>query len=447
LPIYVEVAVNIPGRVGTFDYHLPEDMAQAAPGSLVVVPFGKQRVQGVILRHKETPSVMETRAVEALLDERPVITAQQMRLAQWLAHETLAPLSACIDLMLPPGLSQLADREYRLNPAMVFEVKEKKPLQQRIMAMLIERGPLRGRQFEAAFPRQRWKEALQTLVRKGILLSRPVLPEPDIRPRTTRMVGLAVTPQEIVSRLDLLGKVNSAAYKRRKAVLEFLAQELTPIEATWVYAQSGANASDLRRLFDLGLVRFHETEVWRDPLSKMDIPLQQAPTLTQDQVQVWEHLLGGLRHRESLGEKPYLLHGVTGSGKTEIYLRAVAEVLAQGRQAIVLVPEIALTPQTVQRFLARFPGQVGLVHSRLSPGERFDTWRRARSGQIKVIVGARSALFTPLPNPGLIVMDECHDPSYYQSEPAPAYRAVQAAITYGKNVPVYGVTRFSYTRY
>lgn len=129
--------------------------------------------------------------------------------------------------------------------------------------------------------------------------------------------------------------------------------------------------------------------------------------------------------------RPILLHGVTGSGKTEIYLRAVAEVLQAGKQAIILVPEIALTPQTVRRFMGRFPGQVGLVHSQLSAGERYDTWRRARSGNLPVIIGPRSALFTPLPNLGLIILDECHNSSYYQSE-APSYNALDAAVLYAR---------------
>ena len=126
-----------------------------------------------------------------------------------------------------------------------------------------------------------------------------------------------------------------------------------------------------------------------------------------------------------------MLQGVNGSGKTEIYLRATEEVIRHGKQAIILVPEIALTPQTVHRFLSRFPGQVGLVHSKLSEGERYDTWRRARLGLLKVIIGARSALFSPLPNIGLIVADECHDSSYYQADP-PFYHAVNAAQTYAR---------------
>ncbi|MDO9300707.1 MAG: primosomal protein N', partial [Anaerolineales bacterium] len=127
----------------------------------------------------------------------------------------------------------------------------------------------------------------------------------------------------------------------------------------------------------------------------------------------------------------FILYGVTGSGKTEIYLRAAEETIKRGKQVIILVPEIALTPQAVRRFLSRFPGQVGLVHSKLSEGERYDTWRRARSGKLKVIIGARSALFTPLPNVGLIVVDECHDSSFYQSDP-PYYHAVAAAQDYAR---------------
>jgi primosomal protein N' (replication factor Y) len=122
---------------------------------------------------------------------------------------------------------------------------------------------------------------------------------------------------------------------------------------------------------------------------------------------------------------------VTSSGKTEIYLRAAEETIKRGRQVIILVPEIALTPQTVRRFLSRFPGQVGLIHSKLSEGERYDTWRRAREGRLKVIIGPRSALFAPLANVGLIVADECHDGSYYQSEP-PFYHAVTSAQHYAR---------------
>ncbi len=159
----------------------------------------------------------------------------------------------------------------------------------------------------------------------------------------------------------------------------------------------------------------------------------EPPELTAEQRSVWEQVAGRLK-QAGQGEKvpPVLLHGVTGSGKTEIYMRAADEVIAKGKQALILVPEISLTPQTVRRFLSRFPGQVGVIHSRLSEGERYDTWRRARAGELPVIVGPRSALFTPLPDVGLVVVDEFHDGSYYQRDGLLSYHTVQAALIYAK---------------
>ena len=152
--------------------------------------------------------------------------------------------------------------------------------------------------------------------------------------------------------------------------------------------------------------------------------------MTDEQQRAWQEIESGFRQcAEGKAVKPFLLDGVTGSGKTELYLRATQEAIRRGKQAIILVPEISLTPQIVRRFMARFPGQVGLLHSKLSDGERYDTWRHARNGMLKIIIGPRSALFAPLPNLGLIVADECNDDSYYQSEP-PFYHAVNAAQTY-----------------
>ncbi|MHB8113080.1 MAG: replication restart helicase PriA [Bellilinea sp.] len=433
MPLFVEVAVHVPGNTGTFDYHLPPELeGKVQPGCLVVVPFGPQRVQGVALRYIDMPSVPETRPVEALLDPLPVVTGAQMELAQQLSDQTLTPLSACLDLMLPAGISQQADREYQLVEPLRVADDELKPTARRIVLLLRERGALRGRQIEASLPHQHAKEALQGLAKQGVVISRPVLPEPGVHPKLVRMVGLACPPEGIEPKLSQIGRAGTPAYQRRKAMLDFLVREPWLVEAAWVYAASGGNLADLRRLEELGLVVLSESEVWRDPLAQVEAPLQTPPELTQGQAQVWSQLQAALRSQNNGIWKPYLLHGVTGSGKTEIYLRAVQEVLLQGKQALVLVPEIALTPQTVRRFLGRFPGMVGLVHSQLSVGERYDTWRRARAGKLQVIVGPRSALFTPFPNLGLIVLDEFHDSSYYQSEPAPAYSAVQAALTYGR---------------
>ncbi|MEW6649763.1 MAG: primosomal protein N' [Chloroflexota bacterium] len=428
---FVEVAVLVPGRLNTFDYHLPLALqGQVKAGCLVVVPFGRQRVQGVVVRTVAHPQVQETRAVESLLDPQPVIQHSQMALAFWMHQETLAPLAACLDLMLPPGVAQQADILVKINPAVPSDDQLISPLQRRILALIEQRGELRGRQIEAAFRRQNWKAALQSLARSGVVTSQPYLADPAARPKMIRLVRLAIPAEKAAEIEPLLGKTGSAAAVRRKAALAFLAREGRAVDAHWVYAASGASAMDLKRLAENGWIEFVPVQVIRDPLVGLHVEPQPALALTNAQASALEQVVSALRSSEP--QKPFILHGITGSGKTEIYLQAVAETLRQGRQAIVLVPEIALTPQTIQRFHSRFPGRVGVIHSGLSTGERYDTWQRTRAGQIGVIIGARSALFSPLPQLGLIVVDECHEPSYYQQEPAPSYNAAQTAIEYAR---------------
>ena len=216
------------------------------------------------------------------------------------------------------------------------------------------------------------------------------------------------------------------------AILRYLQEKgLAPIEE--VYRETGAELRHARELVDRGLVRMEEREVWRDPLAGREFVLTAPPRLTPEQEAAWGVIRAGLRElfQSELSEREqppvYLLHGVTGSGKTELYLHALQETLAAGRQAIVLVPEIALTPQTIRRFAARFPNRIAVLHSGLSPGERYDSWRRIRSGQADVVIGPRSALFAPLPRLGCIVVDEEHETSYKQ-ERTPRYHAREVAL-------------------
>jgi primosomal protein N' (replication factor Y) len=213
-------------------------------------------------------------------------------------------------------------------------------------------------------------------------------------------------------------EVDEAALRLRKGerdlhILKVLSREFEPVDVSWVYAQTGAKLADLKRLADLDLILLGEKETWRDSLTLRDFVPAAAPALTPGQQRVWEKITPSLAiEREEKLPRNFLLHGVTGSGKTEIYLRAIDTVIAQGRQAIFLVPEIALTAQTVRRVVARFPGKVCLVHSRLSAGELYDTWRRCREGLVQIVVGTRSALFAPLPDVGLVCIDEEHDDSF-----------------------------------
>ncbi len=435
MPAYLEIVVNVPQVEGVFHYHLPPELeGQVLPGHLVEVPFGKRRVQGVVLQEVSQPSVSETRPITALIDDSVVLTSSQLALAKHLAESTLAPLSSCINLMLPVGLTRMGDTLYTIGARPTRVTKHKiSDLQRRVLELLSDRGSLLGRQIDRAIPRARWRQAIRPLIHRGQINTQSVLPAPSIQPKSVRTARLACSPRIARSKMEDLGRKGSKARERRQAILNYLLDETGPIDVSWIYAASGGNLQDLRYLADRELVVLGETEVWRDPLEGMEFVTKEPPRLTKDQEAAWREIKSALK-LASDGQMlpPYLLHGVTGSGKTELYMLAVKEVIQRGQQAIILVPEIALTPQTVRRFLARFPGQVGLVHSRLSTGERYDTWRRARQGDLGVIVGPRSALFTPLPNLGLIVIDECHDDTYYQGEIQPFYHARRAAVAYAE---------------
>jgi primosomal protein N' (replication factor Y) len=246
------------------------------------------------------------------------------------------------------------------------------------------------------------------------------------------MVELLLSPEEAERRI-----IELRGGQPYLDILSYLAQQGEAVDVRDVTEATGTDLARVQRLAEDGLVVLGEAEAWRDPLADREFVPALAPPLTLDQERVWSEIRGymDMIHWGELSPLPdepgvFLLHGVTGSGKTELYLRAVERALAQGRQAIVLVPEISLTPQTVRRFATRFPGRVAIVHSGLSVGERYDTWRRARAGEIHVVVGARSALFTPLPDLGLVILDEEHDDSYKQSPPIapPYYHARDVAI-------------------
>ncbi|MBG0786254.1 MAG: DEAD/DEAH box helicase family protein, partial [Anaerolineaceae bacterium] len=426
---FVEVAINLPQISDTYHYNLPEDLeGSVGPGSLVIVPFGKQRAQGVVLRRVEQPDVAKIKNIEELVDEKPALTTAQIALAEWMAEETLSPLGACINLMLPPGLSQRTDTLVRLNPDLALDEAALSTLEKRIVNLLQERGELRGRQLNASLRHVEWRGVVRKLAKKGIVHTHAVLPPTRVRPKTVRKVALTIPPEAIETLPDPLSRIDKV-HERRLHVLRFLAEEAGLVEPSWIFAQTGANNGDLKMLSEAGLITLRQAEVMRDPLEDTVYVPEKAPELTHDQTLAWDQIQKGLqKSQQGQPPAPFLLHGVTGSGKTELYLRAVRETLEAGKTALILVPEISLTPQTIKRFLSRFPDQVGVIHSQLSEGERYDTWRRVRDGDLSVIVGPRSALFMPLENLGLIVVDECHHESYDQSDFLPYYHAVPTAV-------------------
>jgi primosomal protein N' (replication factor Y) len=438
---FARISVNGPNLTGEFDYHLPPELeGRVGAGHLVTVPFGKQTVQGVVLDLVPVPAVAGTKPVLDLLDPLPALTGVQIELARWMAERFIAPLAAMVDLMLPAGLSQQADTQYAVSSKQSPVSSETGQTANRLMELFKTRGPLRGRQIDRHFAKVDWRKTAQYLVRSGALTSQSILPAPSVRPKFVRTAQLSVPPEQAEAAMPELGKTDTTR-TRRQSALRLLMREPDAVNVSWVYAESGCNLADLQELDERELITLRETEIWRDPLERIGnhgLGHQESGNkglvLTAEQEAALNQILQAFQSQLPdylIPNHPFLLHGVTGSGKTEIYIRAAEEAIRRGKQAIILVPEIAITPQTVRRFLSRFPGQVGLLHSKLSPGERYDTWRRARLGLLKVVIGPRSALFAPLPDVGLIVADECHDSSYSQSEP-PFYNAVTTAQEYAR---------------
>lgn len=426
--MYVQVIVNVPGIEGVFDYHVPQEYRNDLEvGALVQVPFGRQIAQGIIQAFTNTPQVPKTKPIDSVIDPRAVINPAQQKLANWIAKETLSPISACIKLMLPPGLSQQVDSKYQLvqkQPEAPLS-----PTQRRIVSILREKGPQRGAQLNRAFSHVNWKAAIRRLIQLGIVQSQTYLAPPRVQAKMARTIHLNIKSEDIDRRLGEISRQGSA-FERRKEALRLISMQSDGIESSMVAMATGANSSDLKKLSEAGIIYFGEIESIRDPLEQYERISHDPPTMSEDQQKIWSQLKDMLDRQYD--QKPILLHGVTGSGKTEIYLRMAAAILEQGKTVIILVPEISLTPQTVKRFQARFPGKVGIIHSQIPEGARFDTWRRIRKGELQVIVGPRSALFSPLEHLGLIIVDEAHDDSYFQDDFPPRYNVIRAAETYAK---------------
>ena len=420
--MYAQILVFLPFRTKTtpvFDYHVPSEMADAIrPGVLVVVPVRESVLPGMVIALTETPSVPKTRPIQSVLDPEPALNARLLDLARWMSRETLSPLHKCVQTMLPPGLRP---RVYLRLTAQVSTASPDLPAPAAaLLGLLLRRGTLTGAQVKGALKGVDVRRARYYLKKRGLIKVERLLRMSTIRPKMVRLVRVVAPYAQWEPKMQKLRRTDLY-----RSVLNFLDHEAQPVELSVVYAETGAQAAHLKTLADRGLIAFSHEEALRDPLAEMIFTPDRPPTLIPEQQAAWETIARILADTQS-APAPVLLLGVTGSGKTEIYLRATANVLTQGKQALILVPEISLTPQTVRRFVVRFPGQVGLWHSAMSEGERFDTWRRVRSGEVSVVVGARSALFAPFPNLGLIVLDEEEDSSYKQGN-VPYYHTREVA--------------------
>ena len=409
---YVRVALPLP-LDRTFTYAV--DGGPLRSGTRVLVPFQRQERIGFVVGQGGEEGVKRIRTVLSVLDTEPSVSESQLRLARWMADYYITSLGLALRTMLPSVLSDTSRDVVTLHDGPRGKLSNRE-------ARLVEALTPGAAQSLRAIKRSLrmgsiWPE-IRSLTAAGVL-SVETLPPRPMPTKTERVVRVARWIDDIEDLNVLVGRA-----RRQADAYQALAGSGGTVELAHLTGQAGFSRGVIRGLEEKGLALVEDREVERDPFAGIPTGEDQAHTPTDRQNDVIRTLACAV---DAGPKEPFLLHGVTGSGKTLVYIELLNHVLAQGKGAIVLVPEISLTPQTVARFRARFGDQVAVLHSALSDGERFDAWRQLRSGRRRIAVGARSALFAPVSDLGVIVVDEEHDGSYKQSE-SPRYQARDMAV-------------------
>lgn len=405
---WVEVLVDCPGAQGLYTYGIPAHL-EVQPGDILSVPFGAQQVGAIAIRMlDQLPSDLgETtiRSVEEVVS-RGFFPSGYWQLLERVAAYYQTSLMQVIRVALPPGLLARSQRRIRLCEAVCDATAEpflSHPAAQRIWQLL---NAQKQGDYSWQYLQRQVRNAhlgLRELLQHGYVESYLEAPTP-VRPKQRQAVSLTSQP------------IDDDLRPRQKEILDVLRRRGGDMWLQELLQTCHASSSVLKPLVQRGYLIIQLREVLRLEAGQAIQPDRPKP-LTAAQQQALAAILA------LPGFAQILLHGVTGSGKTEVYLQAIAPLLQQGKSALVLVPEIGLTPQLTDRFRARFGSQVRVYHSALSEGERYDTWRQMLSGTPQVIIGTRSAVFAPLSNLGLIILDEEHDDSFKQDHPAPCYHA------------------------
>ncbi|MBG9589259.1 primosomal protein N' [Cytobacillus firmus] len=412
------VIVDVPAKQTdrAFDYKIPSHLKDVIfPGMRVVVPFGPRKIQGFVTGLKAESDFQQLKSILEPMDLNPVLNQELLNLGEWLTANTLCYKISAFQAMLPAALK--AKYEKKLVMA---ENADRKLLPEKVCTLFQNAEEIT------------WDDA----VKGGAL---PLLQKEAsngnieiiyqvkerVKKKKVKQVFAAAPSKELA---DYLQNLPGNAIKQ-KEVLEYFLQEEGPVDQKELFSLLGLTSSTLKGLLQKGLLGQKDVEIYRNPFGDREFERTEPLSLTEGQRKAIIPILNSIvdnRH------ETFLFYGVTGSGKTEVYLQSIQRVLEDGKEAIVLVPEISLTPQMVKRFKGRFGDQVAVMHSGLSAGEKYDEWRKIQRKEVKVVVGARSAIFAPFENLGIIIIDEEHETSYKQEE-NPRYHARDVAIKRAKN--------------
>jgi primosomal protein N' (replication factor Y) len=426
-PRYVEVAVPLHVS-STFIYRLPEPLRDIAqPGSRIVVPLARKLVTGYItgllqeLRPGTSLEESTVKDAKEILDAVPLVTPELLELTRWVADYYLGAWGEVIKAALPPGISPTIDRFLVLTPtgtAQASELPEENLTnKQRMLKLLTEKEEVSLEGVTRELAGADVAKLVRDLEREGLIEIRQRPGTEFVKAKYQRRVRLASAADEPG---DPDVRKFTAAQLR---VIETLKQH-DSLSLPQLIAKANVGPSSVNTLHKRNIVEVFEERIRRDPMGDASPEEQKDYDLTDDQKRVLSELDQPLRTR---AYSAFLLHGVTGSGKTEVYIRAMRVAVSLGRSALMLVPEIALTPVFSRRLRMHFADQVAIFHSSLSRGERFDEWTRVRNGEARIVIGTRSAVFAPVKDLGLVIVDEEHESTYRQQD-SPHYNGRDTAI-------------------
>ncbi|MFE4091401.1 primosomal protein N' [Priestia sp. YIM B13484] len=412
--VIVDVAAKQTDRA--FDYAVPDKWKGIiVPGMRVVVPFGPRKVQGFVVALKEEAEVKRVKPIADLLDLTPVLTPELLEIGHWLTEKTLCFMISAFQVMLPAAMKAKYDKELSLLSKEAYE-----QLHEQVKPFFQSRSSLKWSEVEktAAAP------AFHRDIQKGLIEVVYVVKNKGNK-KTAKGVKLNQSLEEIQ---QFMSELNKQAEKQ-KQVLSFMLERNEEVVIKEIAEDLQITSAPIKALINKGLLAETEIEIYRDPYQDRYFTPSKPFQLTDEQA---EAIAPILRDIEENLHDVFLMYGVTGSGKTEVYLQSIDQVLKKGKEAIMLVPEISLTPQMVKRFKERFGSKVAVLHSGLSTGEKYDEWRKIQRKEVSVVVGARSAVFAPFENLGLLIIDEEHETSYKQEE-NPRYHARDIAIYRGQH--------------
>lgn len=410
-----------------FTYLIPKDLSkEVIVGKRVVVPFGRRILTGFVVDLSESTDVKEKiKPIKDVLDDKPIFDKKALKFYQWIADYYLSSLGEALKNSVPYGSDVeskrkiISDLDYCKK---LYEAEKKKSsIKAKLLLELSQKETHSISQLQKIVKRKNIYSLLNTLQQKGAVTILDLIDDVKVKVKTAKFVKLAKSNDEIY---EFIPEIESRSPKQVVILLELLSRKETAIQQSELIEKTKSSHSSIRSLEDKGLVEVFDKEVERTYDETYTEKFKQL-TLTEKQKDIVDAIKKNITESKF---DPYLLHGVTGSGKTQVYIELTKAALKKNKNVLVLVPEISLTPQITSRFINTFSDKVAVMHSRMSLGQRYDSWRGIINEKYNIVIGPRSALFAPLKNLGLVVVDEEHDSSYKQFESVPKYNARDGAI-------------------